>query len=208
MRCKYSALLPRIKDPKLMTLTWKSVPFLDKTTLLKCRSDWRRLIRRKPFTTAIRGGIYSWEVTHSNEGWHIHIHVFMDASYIPYKFLSQTWKQITKDSYITDIRQVKTNRRALDYVLKYVSKVPEIQGLRDQYNTAFRDVRLYGTFGSFYAFRPTKEPCKCPNCGECCWVDLDWLSRQAGWHSPDSLPPDICMHPPPPSPQSLPDMLF
>jgi hypothetical protein len=52
---------------------------------------------------------------------HPHIHIIAEGKYMMDGFLSQAWKKVTGDSYITHIRFVRTTAEAVNYVTKYVT---------------------------------------------------------------------------------------
>lgn len=172
---KYLALMPKLKAPKLITLTLKNTIDLTPDHVLRLRDAWRKLIRRKFWKEKIHGGIYSIECTNIGNGWHLHIHALVDAEYLPYCHLSECWHRLTGDSYIVDVRQCKTTMYGLRYICKYIAKSPEVNGNQTLYNDVMHNVRLIHTFGTFYSWRHKKEPQPCPKCGAVAWIDFDRL---------------------------------
>lgn len=52
-----------------------------------------------------------------------HIHAIVYSPYVPQEVLSCAWRALT-DSYVVDIRQIRSVSDALEYVFKYISKPP------------------------------------------------------------------------------------
>lgn len=65
--------------------------------------------------------------------------------------LSAIWENITGDPVI-DIRRIKSTKEALRYVLKYVTKPPDLEAPEDfvDFLIAFYSIPMLKTFGSFY----------------------------------------------------------
>lgn len=82
---------------------------------LRRRTFWRGLVT---------GGIAFLELklASSDKRWHPHLHVLVRGKYIPQKILSDSWLQITGDSFIVDIRLAKTPTQVYSYLAKYVTK--------------------------------------------------------------------------------------
>lgn len=169
-RRKYLPHLKEIHRPKLLTLTWPNQKFISRKLFIDFRKCWSKLIRRKPFSTLIKGGLFTFEVTNKGNGWHVHAHILLDAAYIPQKSLSIAWKAITGQAFIVDIRVAKNPKIALNYILKYISKTPELLGSKEDYNKALKGVRTIQGFGSMYRIKYIKKPMPCKKCGSTSWV--------------------------------------
>lgn len=63
--------------------------------------------------------------------WHTHLHILTQGTFLPQKELSNKWKYITGDSYIVDIRAIKSKTEAVNYVTKYASKGVSMSALGD-----------------------------------------------------------------------------
>ena len=165
--------LKRIKNPKLLTVTLKSVRRLSRKDFKRLTACFGRLRARKLFQWC-QGGIYGSEVTYNPaKGWHPHIHALIDAPYIPQAEIAAAWKEITGDSMVVDIRQVKRGKKglmkAVEEVVKYPCKLDDFvddPALVKEYLDAVAGVNLIYGFGSQYRvrqrvpYRPT-----CPVCG-------------------------------------------
>src|SRR4030067_709153 len=97
----------------------------------------------------------------------LHVHCIVFGPYIPQEVLSRAWEQISTDSFIVDIREVRKLRGAVSYLLKYVTKPPHFTD-PDNYVTMFVElyrVRAMRTYGIFYNFKVSKQDSGCPICG-------------------------------------------
>jgi len=102
--------------------------------------------------------------------------------------LVNAWREITGDSFIVDVRAADSPDAGLRYLLKYLSKEPDLGGeegketeenIRQTFNEAMKGVRLIHPFGSLYGYRHLRSSAKpCPTCGRREWllvsILLDW----------------------------------
>lgn len=171
------AMTRHMEHPKLVTLTmplWTSKP-QDGIKLL--RDHFARLRKTKLFAK-VRGGAYTIELKQKENGWHIHMHILLDAPFIPYQRLFSEWRTIIKhQSPQVDVRSA-SDKKARVYAAKYASKSAGFDTHPESivpWYLATKGVRLFGTFGEWYnakieeldpdspLIRP--EP-KCPECGK------------------------------------------
>jgi hypothetical protein len=80
---------------------------------LRATATWKALAGR---------GVYTFEVTRNpvTRAWHPHLHVLVNAAYIPHDWLSKTWLRITKDSSVVFIKKATPGHAA--YLAKYIGK--------------------------------------------------------------------------------------
>jgi hypothetical protein len=137
-----------------------------------------RLRRRKLWSRGQHGGVYFVEIKRrrSDDGWHVHLHVLADGTYINKKALSDTWLKITGDSFIVDVRYCQSGDDAAKYVAKYAGKGVHGDCYRDpdlllDAILALKGRRLVGKYGTWreLTFESDAEP------GE--WIAVDSLSR-------------------------------
>lgn len=86
-------------------------------------------------------------------GWHPHLHVVCDASFLPVKQLRNEWRRLVGRGNV-DVQRVRTNGGIARYVAKYVTKQfdgsvfhhPDrlIEAIQ-----AFKGARLMSTFGAW-----------------------------------------------------------
>lgn len=103
-------------------------------TLIKRRQDWLKKGRGYNQFCKLLGGFYSYENTYNEKTgeWHPHLHIFgVLEEWIDQEDLSETWHEITGDSYIVDIRRVKKHKelgygKAIAEVCKYALKFGDL----------------------------------------------------------------------------------
>lgn len=129
--------------------------------LQKSRRDYLRKGTGFNEFCKIEGAAFSYETTYSDEkGYHPHIHmVAMLDKYIVKKKLDSDWEKITKDSKVTDVRELKGFQSGNEQelfksfleVFKYSLKFSDLK--HDQVlmmYDALRGRRLQGSFGCFW----------------------------------------------------------
>ena len=134
-------------------------------TIDRLLRSFRRLRSRLLWRERVRGGVAFLEITRGSTGttWHVHLHAILDGSYIPQPSLSATWKDITGDSPIVDIRLVREPRAALKYLAKYVTKpfgasVTSNRLHLQELILALADRKLLYAFGTWHRFNLLAKP--------------------------------------------------
>ena len=161
---------PRLK-PVLITLTVKNGEDLEER-YNHLTSSFRKLLSRyrdykkkgwgfNQFCK-IDGAFYTTEYTYNDKTkqWHPHIHIFaLLNEWIDQEELSETWHDITLDSYIIDIRRVKKTKehgysKAVAEVCKYALKFGDlsVENTWDAFLT-LKGKRLTGSFGSMHGVK-------------------------------------------------------
>lgn len=125
--------------------------------IYKC---FRKLRGSKLWKCSQNGGCHVLEVKWQakTKRWHVHLHIISDGCYIQKSDLVANWKKITGDSFIVDIRQLKSGKDAAHYVAKYVSKGTSSEVWADlnasqEWVTATKGVRICATWGSWRGFK-------------------------------------------------------
>jgi hypothetical protein len=183
---KYEKIVSSKKDLKLLTLTWNPVPRQDPEIVRKIGGALVKLLHRKPYRSVWKGLLASLECKKTSYGWfYYHIHAIISGGFIGQAQISKDWKDIS-GFHIVDIRRIwRTKKRALRYVLKYVSKGFAFKNYQDRldFKNSMRGVRYVRSYGSFYNFnyeRSAHVPFPCPSCGAVyCWVILDFCKQVA-----------------------------
>ena len=130
-------------------------------TLIKRRQDWLKKGRGYNEFCKLLGGFYSYENTYNEKTgeWHPHLHIFgVLENWIDQEALSETWHEITLDSYIVDIRRVRKHKKlgygeAIAEVCKYALKFGDlsVEKTWEAYMVLKGDrkvgLRLSGSFG-------------------------------------------------------------
>jgi len=116
------------------------------------------------------------------EGWYWQGDILGSGVKLTPQGLDAIWKQVTGDSYITNIMPVLEERGgkkgAVSYLIKYLLKGAEVGGRAGEYNDAYYSRRIVHSFGSWhsrskdYRFidEPEKEPLECRECGAIVWI--------------------------------------
>ena len=169
---------PRL-EPYLLTLTVANGEDLQER-FEHLVSSWRKYQeRRRDFLKKgrgfnelckVEGAVFTYEFTHSDKGWHPHIHaiVMVDPSDpIDFDFeasghkksqsrLSKEWLSITGDSSIVDCRPIDTEDPVKSFceVFKYALKFSDLEP-EDNYKAyqVLNGKRLQGSFGLFWGVK-------------------------------------------------------
>jgi len=165
--------LKQIKEPKFLTLTLKHSDTCLAEQVKRLYASFRELRRFQSIKKAMRGGIWFFQITYNKSfsQWHPHLHVLLDSAYMAHSYLSQTWKRITTDSIVVDIRTVTDLEDAAWYVSRYVARPCKLASLlknaRRELFFGLHHRRLCGTFGNA---KGTKLSGHRP------FVQSDWIS--------------------------------
>jgi hypothetical protein len=94
------------------------------------KAGFRKLRNRDIWENCV-GGIGRIENTNSRKhGWHPHLHnLLLLKDYIPQNLLSDSWHEITTDSMVVDIRQVRDVAAGLVEIIKYPFKPTDLKKL-------------------------------------------------------------------------------
>jgi len=210
---------------RFATLTLKASDQVLKERLEFLRSSFSRLRKTALWKRSVTAGVACLEVKRYKTvgGWHCHYHLLFHGRYIVRTELARTWKAITGDSDVVDVRLAKSRKNVARYVVKYASKPLDttyvgVDALLDEAVVALKGVRLVDTFG---AWRGQKLTATEPD-GE--WVDIGtldyWLLRayqgdseanvllaslrstatEAGLTAASEWSPSVQPQPPPPVP--------
>jgi hypothetical protein len=171
-----------------MTLTIKNLDGqIYRSDITKLRKDFGKLREhytkrkkgsREIISQKIKGGFYIIQATNRGRGWHPHLHVLYDGSYIAKESLALAWANITSGSYVVDIRVAETAARGLKYLLSDFLQSPRIRP-EDyaEYNGIFKGQRIIQPFGTYKNIKFRKSYA-CPICGCECWLELnDFLHK-------------------------------
>jgi hypothetical protein len=168
-----------------LTLTLKNIPDsqISRWHVQRLREAFSKL--RYRLRPCIKDGYYVIQTTNSGTGWHLHLHVLYSGQFIPVSQISQVWHDITKDSYVVNIKLVEKWDIALRYLLSDFRGTPRIRPEDyETYNGLFRGSRLVQGFGTYSKIK-LRVPYRCPVCGECCWTLIEALlsDRMRTWPS-------------------------
>lgn len=169
------AMTDHMQHPKLLTLTQPQVHTDPKEAIHFIRNSFAKLRKTKVFQPVV-GGAYAIEVKPNEDGFHVHMHVLIDAPYLPYQRIFSAWKKILQsDCPQIDIRSAK-DAKAREYVAKYAAKGAGFDLHPDnvvRWYEATKGERLWATFGKWYNatleeldpdYTERDQKVTCPNC--------------------------------------------
>jgi hypothetical protein len=152
---------------RFITLTLRNDGQSLQTQLDRLYKGFQALRKSTCWKATQRGGVAFLEVKRSSKSglWHPHLHVIAQGKYLDQAKLSTTWKVITGDSHIVDIRPVKDVESAVAYVAKYASKPMDPSSIDtnehlDECMRAMKGRRTITTFGKWRGLRVTSKPDK------------------------------------------------
>lgn len=164
-----------------LTLTLRSTPQIGSRDYRRIIEAMRKL-RDREIWRDVSGSAYGIEVTKTAAGWHLHSHSLLavrpDGWLADQRDWAQAWHEITGDSYVVHIEEVRDHQRAAQEVAKYITKPSSIRAPEDLYaiRRASYKVRTWGTTGILRAGQlevPEEERIL--------------LTAQAGWPCPRCL---------------------
>jgi hypothetical protein len=164
------------REIRLVTLTLRKSARSLTEDVDRLYAGFTKLRRRRLWSRGQKGGVFFIEIKRrrGDDGWHVHLHVLSEGTWISKKDLASTWREITGDSFIVDVKFCESGEDAARYVAKYASKGVHGSCYHDhsilrEAMEAIKGRRLVGKFG--------------------CWRDLD-LDRDVVvgvWLPVDSL---------------------
>jgi hypothetical protein len=160
-------LLPKI-DPKtvrFLTLTQYSQNEPLAELLDRIHAAFRRLRNTRRWNDHVKGGAAFIEVTYNAtlDRWHVHFHLLIQGKYFSQHLIKKLWLEVTGDSYIVDIRPIRSPAECISYVTKYVTKSIDNSVWNDGERLAEAMIALTGrkqmtTFGTWRGFRLYQRP--------------------------------------------------
>jgi hypothetical protein len=145
-----------ISQPKHVVLTIKNTADLTRGHIKELKK-WFSALRRRKFARNWVGGFYSVEVTNEGKGWHLHLHILVDARWIDAGELAIQWGKVTNQAgHIVKVKDVREGSYLAE-VTKYAVKGSQLaKWTGEQIRTfiqAFQGVRCFGVFGSLFGKR-------------------------------------------------------
>lgn len=141
---------------RFLTLTVRAEQYGLRDAIAHLYASFRRLQRKTHWGQRVTGGVAFLEIKWNEVPgrWHPHLHCLLSGKYIAHKWLSDTWRDITIDSFIVDIRPCKGAQAVTRYVTKYASKPLNTTYCNDHERlceavTALKGKRICITFGDW-----------------------------------------------------------
>lgn len=144
----------RDQEYRFVTLTLAHTPAPLADQIRRLFASFKKLRQRGIWKSTQRGGAFMLEVKLSQDGWHPHLHIVTSGSFLNQRALSEAWRDVTGDSFIVDVRAVKSSHDAAYYVAKYITKgttaaVWDDEDAAQEWITASKGVRTCSTFGTW-----------------------------------------------------------
>jgi hypothetical protein len=146
-----------------LTLRHSQTPLKDQ--LDRLRVCFNRLRERQFWREHVTGGIAFVEIKWlpATRMWHPHLHLLVETKWLPQAELSTNWHAVTGDSFIVDVRPIKSAEEATRYVCKYASKPMESSVYKDpaaltELALAVKGSRLYSKFGTWHGVELEPDP--------------------------------------------------
>lgn len=178
----------RERQCRFITLTLKSadeplLELIDK--LLNC---FRKLRRNRLWLATQHGGAAFLEVKWNpgSNRWHPHLHIVTEGRYLAKAAIRKAWYQITGDSFIVDIRLVKSRQELCSYVTKYVASpvshsVTNSHDLLTEAIRALHGRRTVTTFGNWRGVCLVAKPTTDEWLYYGTWTELQASARAFPW---------------------------
>lgn len=187
LRARFEFHARRMKNPRLWTLTLKNYSGDPRPMRDRLIKSFQSLRRTAAFKSNCKGGLWVVEYTYNKTSgtWHFHLHLILDALFMPWESIRDAWKRITKDSFVVHFRKMKNPKAAAAYVAAYVNAIPTLEHLPDKmayaYLLSMKGARDFGTWGTAYARNlPDLAEDRIPSD----WLYVGRWSRRFFWGTP------------------------
>jgi Replication protein len=185
-------VLNEIKNPKLLTVSLRSRPCGELADSL--RELWAAFarLRHRAIWKKVNGSIVSLEITYNpgSLSFHPHLHILLDADYIPWVALHAAWVQVSHGcGNAVYIQKCRTGwqRELIKYVTKVADLLQDLEALRE-FLRATKGKRFIRTYGTLYNAGAEREDVSevpvCSGCGapmhleqECVSITLLGVNR-------------------------------
>lgn len=191
------------RQPKHVVLTMRNTTNLTRGHVSEIKAAFRRL-RQSKFSRNWKGGCYALEVTNEGRGWHLHLHILVEAAWIDGGQLAIAWNKATRGA--GHIVKVLDARKA-DYLAelaKYVVKGSQVAKWTPaeviEFAEAFARARTFSVFGRLYGLRTQYRAwldsisqkvnvCECGSADLAYYDEAEWLARgHTATETPQSKP--------------------
>lgn len=192
------------KQAKHVVLTVRNSASITSNYLRWVKEALTRLRRRK-FCRNWVGGFYSLEITNEGKGWHVHLHLLVEARWIDARQLAIEWGEcVGQDFGIVWVKDARESNYVKE-LTKYIAKGSQVAAWQPgeiaDFVLALERVRTFGVFGSLYrkrtefsewikSIRDHKPRCTC-GCDK-----IRYYSRNE-WTSFDCVPAPTTLPRPP-----------
>jgi hypothetical protein len=193
-----------------LTLTMKNTATYE-GGLSKMKKNFVKFKRNKSFKEHIKGYVGQFDSTFNpkTNDFHIHLHlIVLRGKFWSQSDISDAWREVTGDSFIVDIREVKNIHKGVKELCKYIVKPLDLMAMPDD---KFREVvelkkgtRMFISGGCFYnvkfdaaedlsdevfsQFADLKEGDACPFCNETLFDVLVDRKTHIGLYELNAMP--------------------
>jgi hypothetical protein len=195
----------------LLTLTMKNAATLD-GGLSNLKKAFTQFKRKKVFKERIKGYFGGFEYTFNpkTNDFHVHLHlIVLRGKFWNQSDISDAWRDVTGDSFIVDIREIKDAGKGVKEVCKYVVKSNDLMKMPDdkflEVVKMKKGTRMFISGGCFYnvkldedaadaddnifsQFADLTEGDACPFCNERLFDVLVDRSQHIGLHELNAMP--------------------
>jgi hypothetical protein len=140
----------------ILTLTLKNAASYE-GGLKRLKKSFAALKRKKAFKAHIKGYVGGFENTYNakTNDFHVHLHlIVLRGKFWDQADISDAWREVTGDSFVVDIREVKDVHKGVKEIAKYIVKSADLMKMPDD---KFREVvgmrkgtRMFVSGGCFY----------------------------------------------------------
>jgi hypothetical protein len=139
-----------------LTLTMKNAATLD-GGLVKLKKSFANFKRKKVFKKHIKGyfGAFDYTSNPKTNDFHIHLHlIVLRGKFWNQSDISDTWRDVTGDSFVVDIREAKDVHKGVKELCKYVVKPLDLMKMPDdkflEVVKMKKGTRMFISGGCFY----------------------------------------------------------
>jgi hypothetical protein len=193
-----------------LTLTAKNAATLD-GGLSKLKKNFAKFKRKKVFKNHIKGyfGAFEYTFNPKTNDFHIHLHLIIyRGKFWNQSDISDAWRDVTGDSFIVDIREIKDAHKGVKEVCKYVVKSADLMTMPDdkflEVVKMKKGTRMFISGGCFYnvklddddaadddvfgQFAELQPGDACPFCGDELFDVIVNREQHIGLHELNAMP--------------------
>jgi hypothetical protein len=162
---RYLMVIKSLKFPKLITLTVGSLPIVHPDVIRHHKRQAYQLLRwfKREYGVTDAFMVYEFQ-----GDWNLHFHIIANTpKYIMQSKISERWFKLS-GRFRVDIRRC-TPHTAMEYVIKYLVKVPEFESTHRyiEYALARHGTRILGTYGSLFGVKLAQKISHLKFCESC-----------------------------------------
>jgi hypothetical protein len=139
-----------------LTLTMKNAATLD-GGLVKLKKNFAKFKRGKDWKAHIKGyfGAFEYTFNPKTNDFHVHLHlIVLRGKFWNQSDISDAWREVTGDSFVVDIREIKNTHKGVKEVCKYPMKPADLMKMPDdkflEVIKMKKGTRMFVSGGCFY----------------------------------------------------------